>query len=107
MTSKNFIVKNGITVGGVEVITASGQVTSQALTSAAVTLSGGATKTSDLTNDSGFITTAALSGYALSSSVPTNTNQLTNGANFATTSDIDTAIGAINSALDAINGANI
>lgn len=44
------------------------------------------TNLSDLTNDSGFITSSALSGYALTSSIPTNTNQLTNGAGFITTS---------------------
>ena len=42
------------------------------------------TATSDLTNDSGFITSAALAPYALSSSVPTNNNQLTNGAGYIT-----------------------
>jgi len=115
MASKNFVVKHGITVGGIEVIDATGQVNSQSLTSAALVLSGGATKTSDLTNDSGFITSSALSGYALSSAIPTNTSQLTNGANFASITEVDnavatalsTSIGNINSALDAINGANI
>ena len=114
MANKNFVVKHGITVGGVEVIDATGQITSQALTTAAASFSG-ATKTSELTNDSGFITSSALSGYALSSAIPTNTNQLTNGAGFATTSDVNTAvasalstsIGNINSVLDAINGENI
>ena len=41
------------------------------------------TKTSDLTNDSGFITSA---------NVPTKTSQLTNDSNFATTSDVSTAV---------------
>lgn len=44
------------------------------------------TNTSQLTNGAGFITSSALSTYALSSSVPTNTNQLTNGAGYITNS---------------------
>jgi hypothetical protein len=42
------------------------------------------TNTNQLTNGAGFITSSALSNYALSSSVPTNNNQLTNGAGFIT-----------------------
>ena len=42
------------------------------------------TNTNQLTNGAGFITSSALSTYALSSSVPTNNNQLTNGAEYIT-----------------------
>jgi hypothetical protein len=42
------------------------------------------TNTNQLTNGAGFITSSALSTYALSSSVPTNNNQLTNGAGYIT-----------------------
>lgn len=48
------------------------------------------TRTSDLTNNSNFVTNSALSIYALSSSIPTNTNQLTNGAGFITNSALST-----------------
>jgi len=66
------------------------------------------TTVSSFTNDSGYITSSALSGYALSSSlstvatsgsytdltnkptIPTNTNQLTNGAGFITSSSLPT-----------------
>jgi hypothetical protein len=83
MASKNFVVKHGITVGGVEVIDATGQITSQALVSAVIP---GPTKTSDLTNDSGFITSTALNSYALSSAIPTKTSNLTNDSGFITSS---------------------
>ena len=46
------------------------------------------TNTNQLTNGSGFITSSALSGYALTSAIPTNTNQLTNGSGFITEADI-------------------
>ncbi len=42
------------------------------------------TNTNQLTNGAGFITSGALSTYALSSSVPTNNNQLSNGAGYIT-----------------------
>lgn len=42
--------------------------------------------TNQLTNGAGYITSSALSTYALSSSVPTNNNQLTNGAGYITSS---------------------
>ena len=42
------------------------------------------TRTSNLLNDTGFITTANLSGYALTSSIPTNTSNLTNDSGFIT-----------------------
>jgi hypothetical protein len=42
------------------------------------------TNTNQLTNGAGFITSSALSTYALSSSVPTNNNQLSNGAGYIT-----------------------
>lgn len=47
------------------------------------------TKTSDLTNDSGFITQSALTGYALESQIPKNTSQLTNNSGFITSSALD------------------
>ena len=60
------------------------------------------TKTSDLTNDSGFITSSDLptktsdltndSGFITASDVPTKTSDLTNDSNFATTSDVSTAV---------------
>ena len=58
------------------------------------------TKTSDLTNDSGFITSASVptktsdltndSGFITSSSVPTKTSQLTNDSGFITSSAVPT-----------------
>lgn len=57
-------------------------------------------KTSDLTNDSGFITSANVptktsdlsndSGFITQADVPTKTSQLTNDSNFATTAQIPT-----------------
>jgi len=47
------------------------------------------TKTSDLTNDSGYITSAALSGYALLTDVPTATSDLTNDSGFITSSALN------------------
>jgi hypothetical protein len=38
------------------------------------------------TNPSGYITSSALSGYALTSSIPTNNSQLTNGSGYITSS---------------------
>lgn len=59
------------------------------------------TKTSDLTNDSGFITSAAVptktsdltndSGFITISSVPTKTSDLTNDSGFVTSADIPTS----------------
>lgn len=46
------------------------------------------TKTSDITNDSGYITESALDGYAKESDIPTNNNQLTNGAGYITASQV-------------------
>jgi hypothetical protein len=77
-------------------VTDQSYVTTDGLTSA---LSGYAStsdipaNTSDLNNDSGFITTADLpdlSGYALSSSVPTKTSDLTNDSGFVTSADLPT-----------------
>ena len=51
--------------------------------------------TSQLTNDSGFITNAALSGYALSSEIPTAVSELTNDSDYATETYVDTAIAGI------------
>ena len=48
------------------------------------------TKTSDLTNDSGFIT---------STSVPTKTSDLTNDSGFQTASDVSSAIGALDATI--------
>jgi hypothetical protein len=51
------------------------------------------TNTSDLSNDSGFITSSDLpdlSGYALSSSVPTKTSDLSNDSGFITSADLPT-----------------
>lgn len=59
------------------------------------------TKTSELTNDSGFITNAAVptktsdltndSGFITSNAVPTKTSQLTNDSGFATTAQVTAA----------------
>ena len=45
------------------------------------------TKTSQLTNDSGFITDAALTGYAKTTDIPTKTSQLDNDSNYITVSE--------------------
>ena len=45
------------------------------------------TKTSQLTNDSGFITDAALTGYAKTTDIPTKTSQLDNDSNYITASE--------------------
>ena len=59
------------------------------------------TKTSQLTNDSGYITDSVLSAVAKSGSyndlsdkptIPTDNNQLANGAGYQTASDVSTAI---------------
>lgn len=42
------------------------------------------TKTSDLSNDSGYITNEALDGYAKTDDIPTKTSQLNNDANYIT-----------------------
>lgn len=59
------------------------------------------TKTSDLTNDSGFVTSSGIpsktsqltndSGFITSSSIPTKTSQLTNNSGFITSSSVGTA----------------
>lgn len=46
------------------------------------------TEVSQLTNDSNYITNAALSGYAKTTDIPTNNNQLTNGAGYITGDDV-------------------
>ena len=51
--------------------------------------------TSQLTNDSGFITNAALSGYALSSEIPTAVSELTNDSDYATETYVDNAIAGL------------
>ena len=45
------------------------------------------TKTSQLTNDSGFITDAALTGYAKTTDVPTKTSQLENDSHYITANE--------------------
>ena len=45
------------------------------------------TKTSQLTNDSGFITDAALTGYAKTTDIPTKTSQLDNDSHYITASE--------------------
>ena len=45
------------------------------------------TKTSQLTNDSGFITDAALTGYAKTTDIPTKTSQLDNDSNYITANE--------------------
>ena len=46
------------------------------------------TKTSQLTNDSGFITDAALTGYAKTTDIPTKTSQLNNDSGYITANDV-------------------
>ena len=45
------------------------------------------TKTSQLTNDSGFITNAALTGYAKTTDIPTKTSQLDNDSHYITANE--------------------
>ena len=45
------------------------------------------TKASQLTNDSGFITDAALTGYAKTTDIPTKTSQLDNDSNYITANE--------------------
>ena len=61
------------------------------------------TLTSELTNDSGFITSASLSAVAISNdyndllnlpTIPTNNNQLTNGAGFVTAANVASQVNA-------------
>ena len=58
------------------------------------------TKTSELDNDSGFIDSSALDGYAKTTDIPTKTSQLTNNSGFITANDVpvksvDGSIGAV------------
>lgn len=58
------------------------------------------TKTSELDNDSGFIDSSALDGYAKTTDIPTKTSQLTNNSGFITANDVpvksvDGQIGAV------------
>lgn len=46
------------------------------------------TKTSQLDNDSGFIGSSALDGYAKTTDIPTKTSQLTNNSGFITANDV-------------------
>ena len=50
----------------------------------------------NVTNPNNYITTSALTGYALTSAIPTNNNQLTNGAGYLTginSNNVTTALG--------------
>ena len=87
---------------GIDIPTATSELTNDSgfITSADVP-----TKTSDLTNDSGYITTADVSAVGLSGNyddltnkptIPTLTSQLTNDSGFITSSDIPTDISAFN-----------
>ena len=58
------------------------------------------TKTSQLTNDSGFITNAALTGYAKTTDIPTKTSQLDNDSHYITANEapvqsVNTKTGAV------------
>lgn len=58
------------------------------------------TKTSELDNDSGFVDSSALDGYAKTTDIPTKTSQLTNNSGFITANDVpvksvDGSIGAV------------
>ena len=58
------------------------------------------TKTSQLTNDSGFITNAALTGYAKTTDIPTKTSQLENDSHYITANEapvqsVNTKTGAV------------
>ena len=58
------------------------------------------TKTSQLTNDSGFITDAALTGYAKTTDIPTKTSQLDNDSHYITANEapvqsVNTKTGAV------------
>ena len=58
------------------------------------------TKTSQLTNDSGFITDAALTGYAKTTDIPTKTSQLENDSHYITANEapvqsVNTKTGAV------------
>lgn len=50
------------------------------------------TKLSQLTNDTGFITSAALDPYAKTADLPTNVSDLTNDAGYQNSSQVDSAI---------------
>lgn len=50
------------------------------------------TKTSELDNDSGFIDSSALDGYAKTTDIPTKTSQLTNNSGFITNADVPTKV---------------
>lgn len=47
------------------------------------------TKTSDLTNNSGYITSSALNSYAQTSAIPTNVSQLSNDSGYLNSSDLE------------------
>lgn len=54
-----------------------------------ITAAGVPTKVSELDNDAGYITDAALTPYAKTADIPTKTSQLTNDSNFATTAQVN------------------
>jgi hypothetical protein len=92
-TAVNNIDLSGIDLSGLDLtgyatetyVTTRGYITSSALSGYALT-SAIPTNNNQLTNGAGFITSSALSDYALTSAIPTNNNQLTNGANYITSS---------------------
>ena len=49
-------------------------------------------KTSDLTNDSGFITRSDLSGYATLNDIPSNVSELTNDSGYQNATQVSTSI---------------
>lgn len=122
--------RNKPTINGVEVV---GELTSEDLNIKIPDVSGFATKeellvkadksqlptkTSQLTNDSGFITELpSLEGYALKTDIPTKTSQLTNDKGYITSSSlngyatteyvnnvVNSSLSGISNTLDAING---
>jgi hypothetical protein len=66
-------------------VTSQGYITSSALTGYALTTDI-PTNNNELTNGAGYITSSALTGYALTTDIPTNNNELTNGAGYITSS---------------------
>ena len=50
------------------------------------------TKLSQLTNDTGFITSSALDPYAKTADLPTNVSDLTNDAGYMNSSQVDSAV---------------
>lgn len=80
-----------VTVGGGAVDSVNGKTGTVVLTTSDVGALPSDTKipskTSDLTNDSGYITNSALSEYAKTSDIPTKTSDLTNDSGYITAND--------------------